>query len=228
MSTLYEIYKISEFVWNKLIDFDYTISMLIIELYPQMIQLNIYFEYKEELVKFGNFVNNKFKKNTYYYFEHCLNNITLCLKPKFNNVINLFENLFFPPKTNSMKIIINSLNYDLETMLKPIKLFNLPPKLEKLEIVSSSISFNLSNLPTNLEYLCVKNSKCKFNFDYLPHSVKILHLPFYYNMFFTKLECFNLNDIYNLPESIEQIWINDTKYYTKKEFINLMTDMLKN
>lgn len=228
MVTLHEIYKNSKFLWEKLIEFDCAISMLVIELYPQMIQINIYFKYKEELEKFFNITNDELKKITNYYFEYCLNNLTLCLKPKLNNVINLFENLIFPSKTNSMKIIINSLNNNLKIMSKPIKLFNLPSQLEKLEIITSSISFDLSNLPTNLTSLCIKNSKCKFNFDYLPHSIKILHIPFYYNMFFSKLECFNLNDIYNLPESIEQIWISETKYYTKKEFINLMIDMLKN
>lgn len=231
MLRLNEIYKINKYLFDKLHNSNYSISKLIIEIYPQLIQINICFESRDELDEFIRLIKNTIKKNIYLCFEKYLDNLTLCLKSKTNNIVDLFEKLLIPKKTKNLKIIVNSANINFDTMngdkKNLIKLDNLPKDLEKLEIITSSVSFDLSNLPTNLTILCIKNSKCKFNLDHLPNGVKILHLPFNYNMFFSKLECFDVDDIYNLPESIEQIWINESKYCSKNELINIMLNMNK-
>ena len=173
----------------------------------KLIQLSIYINYLYIEVFYNiNIVNNSF--------------ILYLDDNGYENIFTLFENIKYPPNTDTIIIIVN-VDYLTKYMtlslskLKIIKLLNLPEKLSHLKI-TSSIPFDLSNLPTNLISLDISNSGCKFNLDYLPDSLKILYLPSFF-LHVTYVDW--LKYLTNLPLSLIEIKCGYIVYNSVGELI---------
>ena len=92
----------------------------------------------------------------------------------------------------------------------------LPCNLKKLQIISST-PFDLTNLP-NISTLMLSGhtGKKKFNLDYLPSSIKLLDLSYPSS---NENNIYNLEDFCNLPNGLEQIFIQDKHFNSVQELL---------
>lgn len=191
--------------YNLLLEQDYNISKLLMYNYGDNLKLYIEFSDKDLL----DFKSKLVLLN--------LSTINLNLNPKSNNInilsfdVNCEEFIGFPKNTYEISYICYICYITFENILN-----NLPANLIKLYIKGvdfSSNNINLNNLPSNLMYLRIEGTKINLNLNYLPESLKILDIDDIYN----KL---TLEDICNLPKSLEEIFINGKNYNSVNELVN--------
>ena len=214
-------------IWNTLLETDYKIDNLIINIdyhtlniHINCLEIKIKFENNKTLEKFSNYVFTQY--GIYINVDTYDNSFEIELKNTNSNYQtkkNLLENLLFPPNINSIEIT-NGFNICTENSYTLTKLFNLPENLSQLKISSTKMLFDLSNLPTNLILLDISECILKLNLDYLPYGLKILYLE---KLFVIKKQDFyysyNLKDLSNLPTSLIEIHFRNVIFKSTTDLI---------
>jgi hypothetical protein len=109
-----------------------------------------------------------------------------------------------------IKSLICSANYIFE-------LDYLPDTLEYLDCSSNILLVNLENLPSSIKYLNCSNCNIK-NLNCLPYDLKILKCQFNLNCYIyylpnklQTLKCDSILELKQIPDSLNDIYIVDTK-----------------
>lgn len=192
-------------IWYKLIEQNYQIEKITIST-DKFSSIEIIFLNVCDLEKFRQLI---FDFMYWDIFTTCnLTQLTLFVKID----LDFFSRMDYPKFTKQL-LLFNSI--DSENV---ISLGLLSSVLEKI-IIISKVPFDLTNLPNQLVFLDL--SGCtglrKFNFDYLPESLKILKLSYTDGQ--NKNSIYDLNDLQNLPSSLNEIYIGNKFFCSTKDVL---------
>jgi len=209
-------------LWNELVKSDYKIKYIEMLITIENINIQIIFDNNSSLEYFS----IKIFKQINYILNSDVNNNLLKFDLQMisnNNIVNLFENLNYPPNVNTIIIMIDTFcSKSFLLTCNNIKLFNLPEQLVQLQIISL-IPFDLSNLPTKIFLLDISKSDCNFNLNYLPDSIKVLYLPELSIIIQNNYQYqYKLSDLSNLPSSLIEINIGNNKNIVYTSIENLI------
>jgi hypothetical protein len=130
---------------------------------------------------------------------------------------------------NGLKVLIIRCedSYPFESFNKPLD--NLPPSLERLDIISEHFNCSLDYLPLSLKYLTISSNKFTSSLNNLPPGLEMLSIDIQ-NTDLRHYTQIPLDNLMNLPIGIKAIELryNKLKKCNKNDTTIIIKEKLKN